>query len=236
VTTVNSGGTWTALANPVHPSNLTGVSCVTSSMCTVVGGSSIAITVNDGATFAEPAVPATTSLLAVDCPSVQTCQTGGIGVNGGAVLLTLPAPPVITSTTLAIGTIGVPYNQALSVSGGKAPFLWSVSSGALPPGLSFNSSTGTITGTPTLPSSQAIGFTVTDANGLTGTVELVLTVNPRAGPGYWEVASDGGIFTFGGTQFYGSTGSLPLNRPIVGMARRQRVLAGGVGRGHLRLR
>jgi hypothetical protein len=39
------------------------------------------------------------------------------------------------------------------------------------------------------------------------------------GPGgYWEVASDGGIFSFGNAVFHGSTGSLHLNAPIVGMA------------------
>jgi hypothetical protein len=38
-------------------------------------------------------------------------------------------------------------------------------------------------------------------------------------PGYWLVASDGGIFSFGHAGFYGSTGALPLNRPIVGMAK-----------------
>ena len=37
-------------------------------------------------------------------------------------------------------------------------------------------------------------------------------------PAYWLVASDGGIFTFGGVPFYGSMGGHPLNKPIVGMA------------------
>jgi len=37
--------------------------------------------------------------------------------------------------------------------------------------------------------------------------------------GYWLSASDGGIFTFGpGASFFGSTGSIKLNKPIVGMA------------------
>ena len=36
--------------------------------------------------------------------------------------------------------------------------------------------------------------------------------------GYWEVASDGGIFAFGTANFYGSMGGKPLNKPIVGMA------------------
>jgi hypothetical protein len=38
------------------------------------------------------------------------------------------------------------------------------------------------------------------------------------GGGYWLVASDGGIFTFGDAAFYGGTGGQHLNRPIVGMA------------------
>ena len=38
------------------------------------------------------------------------------------------------------------------------------------------------------------------------------------GAGYWLVASDGGIFSFGDAQYYGSTGSISLNRPVVGMA------------------
>ena len=38
------------------------------------------------------------------------------------------------------------------------------------------------------------------------------------GGGYWMVAGDGGVFSFGDAQFYGSTGNLHLNMPVVGMA------------------
>ena len=41
---------------------------------------------------------------------------------------------------------------------------------------------------------------------------------PTPPPGYWQVASDGGVFTFGSAGFYGSTGSMRLNKPVVGMA------------------
>jgi Glycosyl hydrolases family 43 len=41
---------------------------------------------------------------------------------------------------------------------------------------------------------------------------------PTPAPGYWQVASDGGVFTFGSAGFFGSTGSMRLNRPVVGMA------------------
>ena len=41
---------------------------------------------------------------------------------------------------------------------------------------------------------------------------------PNPAPGYWEVASDGGIFSFGSAHFGGSMGDTHLNRPVVGMA------------------
>src|SRR5207248_1652232 len=44
--------------------------------------------------------------------------------------------------------------------------------------------------------------------------------------GYWLVARDGGIFTFGDAHFYGSTGGRALNQPITGIA------ASPTGRGY----
>ncbi|TML38747.1 MAG: hypothetical protein E6G27_13370 [Actinobacteria bacterium] len=44
------------------------------------------------------------------------------------------------------------------------------------------------------------------------------TPTPPASPGYWFVASDGGIFSFGSAGFFGSTEATPLNQPIVAMA------------------
>jgi hypothetical protein len=38
-------------------------------------------------------------------------------------------------------------------------------------------------------------------------------------PGYWLVASDGGVFTFGDAAFFGSTGGMALREPIVSIAR-----------------
>ena len=37
-------------------------------------------------------------------------------------------------------------------------------------------------------------------------------------PGYWMVAADGGVFSYGRARFLGSTGDVRLNQPIVGMA------------------
>ena len=41
---------------------------------------------------------------------------------------------------------------------------------------------------------------------------------PLQNAAYWLVASDGGIFAFGGLPFYGSMGGHHLNKPVVGMA------------------
>ena len=45
---------------------------------------------------------------------------------------------------------------------------------------------------------------------------VAITVDPATG-GYWMVASDGGVFSFD-APYYGSTGNIRLNAPIVGMA------------------
>ena len=41
-----------------------------------------------------------------------------------------------------------------------------------------------------------------------------ITPGPDMG-GYWLVASDGGIFSFGNASFNGSMGDKPLNAPVV---------------------
>ncbi|GEM_PF-402432 len=61
-----------------------------------------------------------------------------------------PYLPIITSSSLPDGEVGVSYEGVLTGSGGTPPYLWTLSSGVLPEGLSLSSSSGTITGTPTM--------------------------------------------------------------------------------------
>jgi hypothetical protein len=44
-----------------------------------------------------------------------------------------------------------------------------------------------------------------------------LVITNQTDHGYWLVGADGGIFSFGSAQFHGSTGSLNLQRPVVGI-------------------
>jgi len=39
-----------------------------------------------------------------------------------------------------------------------------------------------------------------------------------SGRGYWLLSNDGGIFAFGDAGYFGSTGGMHLNKPIVSMA------------------
>lgn len=76
-----------------------------------------------------------------------------------------PAPLAITTTSLPGGTIGTAYSQSIAVTGGTTPYTWSVSSGSLPAGLTLDTSTGAISGTPTSAAvSSSFTISVTDSS------------------------------------------------------------------------
>jgi hypothetical protein len=84
----------------------------------------------------------------------------------------------LTSATLPVATPGVAYNGQLTVSGGKTPYSFSIASGTLPSGLTLNTTTGAITGTPgSSPDKDvAMVFNVSDPNGCTGSASITLSV------------------------------------------------------------
>jgi hypothetical protein len=84
--------------------------------------------------------------------------------------------PVISTTSLPNGTKDTSYSQTLSVSGGLAPFTWSVS-GSLPPGLSFNASTVVISGKPTTSGTFSFTVKVIDSLGNTTAQSLTIKIN-----------------------------------------------------------
>jgi hypothetical protein len=78
---------------------------------------------------------------------------GCAGTVSSAPATPSPAPPSISplqviSSQLPNGTVAVAYSFSVSASGGSAPYVWSLQSGALPAGLTLTPG-GTITGTPT---------------------------------------------------------------------------------------
>ena len=188
-----NGATWTIVPSPDTSSNvdnaLSGVSCVSSTLCKAVGASG-SVTIDTGQPLIEswngsvwsidasPGVRSGSRLGAVSCVSSGECIANGQS-----------ATPTADSAI---------YGPLFEIWDGSS---WALQSGgtsrAAGQGISCVSATQCV----------AVG-----SDAVTGTIDMLYT------PGYWEVASDGGIFSFGAASFYGSMGGQKLNAPIVGMA------------------
>jgi hypothetical protein len=59
-----------------------------------------------------------------------------------------PSGELKVSMPTAQATVGTAYNAVSTVTGGTAPYVFSIGAGSLPPGLTLNSTTGSITGVP----------------------------------------------------------------------------------------
>lgn len=93
-----------------------------------------------------------------------------------------PCPPItLAPTLLPDGTVGAMYSQQVTASGGTAPYVFAISSGALPTGLTLSAS-GLISGTPT--TTGVFPFTVeaTDDNGCLGARDYTITIVPAGCP------------------------------------------------------
>jgi len=80
----------------------------------------------------------------------------------------------ITTTTLPNGTVGTAYSAVVKASGGCTPYKWSISSGALPAGITAKTPSTTtslnLTGTPTTAGTDSFTVTVTGCGGGTSRV------------------------------------------------------------------
>ncbi|MCK5190921.1 MAG: S8 family serine peptidase, partial [Methylococcales bacterium] len=88
-------------------------------------------------------------------------------------------PLEITTTSLNNGQVDTEYSDSVEVIGGVPPYIWSITNGTLPEGLSLNGNTGYITGTPINESSIALDITVT-GNVDTATATLSIQIDPTS--------------------------------------------------------
>ncbi|MEN3943514.1 putative Ig domain-containing protein [Prosthecobacter sp. SYSU 5D2] len=108
--------------------------------------------------------------------SITFRATDASGCQVSRVLLLRVCPVInLSPVSLAAPAVGTTYSQSVTATGGVAPYVYAISSGSLPSGLSFNTGTGAITGAAT--SQTAASFTVraTDANGCQGERDYTLT-------------------------------------------------------------
>jgi len=152
-----------------------------------------------------------------------TVQATDPSFNTGskAYSVTIAAQPLVVGpASLAPGTLGTPYNQSVTASGGTQPYNFTLLSGSLPNGLNLNPNTGAITGTPSATGSFTFTVQVTDQTPTTGTKQFtinigsnILTLTPpplpagtRNSPYSATITASGGS---GSYTFAVSSGSLP---------------------------
>jgi len=98
--------------------------------------------------------------------------------NSATAALSLKIDPALAIATTAIkeGYVGSKYSVQFAATGGSATgYVWSISTGALPAGLTL-SSTGLLAGTPTVAGGGVVGFEVKDSAGNTARVNIGVTV------------------------------------------------------------
>ncbi len=96
------------------------------------------------------------------------------------VTINMVPPPTITTTSLSTATLNAAYSATVTATGGLLPLSWSISSGALPTGLSLAPSvtdTVQITGKPTVAGTYPFTITVTDAAGFSNSEQFMLAVS-----------------------------------------------------------
>jgi hypothetical protein len=94
------------------------------------------------------------SIQARDAGGVTTSRSFTLTVNAGPLAFT-------TSTTLPGATINQTYSQRIEVSGGAPPYTWSAN--GLPDGLTLDTTTGLISGAPTVAGALSFTVRVTDS-------------------------------------------------------------------------
>ncbi|MBB5339847.1 beta strand repeat-containing protein [Tunturiibacter gelidoferens] len=173
---------------------------------------------SNGTVSGTPATSGTVNFTATVSDSSSPAQTQSAPIS---FVIAPPALAIITSS-LPSGTQGSAYSTGVQATGGTAPYSWSITSGALPAGLSLGTTTGIVAGTPTANGTFNITATVTDAESpaQTKSVALSIFITPPAlaittsafAPGTQGTAYSASLLATGGTTPYAwsiSTGSLP---------------------------
>jgi hypothetical protein len=161
--------------NVAYSATLTAVNGVAPYTFALASGSSLPAGLTLGSSGAITGTPTTSgttsvSITVTDTDSNTSTSNFNLTVNGTTTI-------TISPTTLPDATEGVAYSTTLTATGGVAPYTWTISAGALPTGLTIDSSTGVISGTATTVGTASFTVTATDSDSNMGTASLSITVD-----------------------------------------------------------
>nr|MBZ4194465.1 Ig domain-containing protein [Candidatus Contendobacter sp.] len=106
-------------------------------------------------------------------------QTAAFGTAKYTLSVAVPAPNALKITfTGGAGTVGQPYSAVFLADGGVPPYVWSLLSGQLPPGLNLNPN-GSVSGTPTLDGAFSFVVQVTDDKKRIGFAGFTIVIGQR---------------------------------------------------------
>ena len=114
------------------------------------------------ATYTAPGSVSTPTTVVVTATAVDYAK------SSANLTINIEPPPVITTTSLTSGSVGVSYSQPINSTGGVPPFKWTVASGSLPAGLALDGSTTNtvnVVGKPTTDGPSTFTVSLTDAAG-----------------------------------------------------------------------
>ena len=110
---------------------------------------------------------------------VEATATNSLGSNVVTSIPTLVINPEIiysTPNSGLSGTANASFVLTVAAAGGVSPYTYSISSGALPTGLSLDPTTGQLAGTPSTSGTFTFGVRATDANSAFKVVNVTLTI------------------------------------------------------------
>jgi type VI secretion system secreted protein VgrG len=160
---------------------------------------------------------------ALTTPAGAVTMAGGNTIGGCSAAAPGPGCPVITlaPATLPNTSVGTPYSQQITASGGTAPYVFTLTSGTLPTGLTLTPA-GLIAGTPTASGTFTFTIRATDANGCFASIAYTIVVAAVPPPTCPAIAinpptvPDGTTGTPYSQQFTGSGGTGPYVFTLVG--------------------
>ena len=222
-TAISSGGGGVKITGITYPNSATAGNTAGAEIITVTGSG-----FNSGATvYVDSNICNTTYVSSSSLTFVSPSKNigsyhifvyntdGSSGVKPNGIIFSTAPSWVTSSGALAAGSLNNAYSQNVSATG-DGTIAYSVTSGSLPTGLSLNSSTGAITGTPTVEATSNFTITATDSENQTTSrsfsiqstgpvmIDLLLVAGGGPGGGTSYGNGGGGGGGAGGLLYYGA--------------------------------